>query len=436
MSSAARITTSVLALLGATSCSLDSRAPLDLDAYEQGSELCVEVVHEALDLGGPILRVVADEGVDGGAWALVHRQDLDPPNLVLARVPPPGGEELETPLVELDLTPNYAPAIELRAGAKPGELWALVPSATGQTLLYLVPELGLLGQNGALSNFPLIDPTPPCPATYNRILMFAEGRPYVLAAPDCSPNAGLVLHLLELEPESLAFGVSWNLEFDPCFDAPDPTSCALASAYSVPIIQPPRTSLTVASQRTPIGLSMMRQLNQSDPRAEGGSLRDLHEVALLDVVIDEGGPNAGLLTLPGFAELWPLSVPVLLGPAQVGRDLYSTQLLVHNLAAVDDAVLMRFDTAIERYDLVRESLPFDGSGELVQLDGSSAILDIDRERGVLEAVELVDVDAWPRWSPVELIELEDLVDVEQAGVGKLLLRRENNAPQLISLSCP
>ena len=424
-------TAMVLVLMLAGGCELEARAPLDLDAFTQPSQACVEVVHEALELGGPIHRVVADAGDEGGGWALVDRSDIEPPGLALVRIPATNGDELDTPIVPLLLTSNYAPAVELRAGATAGELWAILPGLPGQTLMKLVPELGLVAHNDALGNFPIAGPTPPCPTSFSRILVLAEGRPYVLAAPDCSAGAGLVLHLLAIEPESLAFGLSWDLEFDPCLGSEDPSACAYESAYSVPELSPPRTSLIVDSSRAPVGLSMVRSLDQS-AGLEGAGVRT-HDVALLDILIDPDGPDARLMT---FREVWPDTLPVLLGPATVGRDLYSTQLFVRNLAGADDAALLRFDTAFDLYDLVRDPLPFGGAGELVQLESQSALVHVDYETGTLEAVGLADVDSWPKWKPKVLVELDDLVDVEQAGVGKLLLRRQEAAPQLISLNCP
>lgn len=414
-------------------CELNPRAPLDLDAYAKPGETCVTVIHDGLELGGPIRRFVADHGDAGdagGGWALVEREDLEPPGLTLIRVPA-RDDEPETPPVSLGLPGNFASEIELRAGAEPGELWGLATlSVTAARLIHLAPGLGLLANNDVLGHFPVAGVSPPCPKRYNRILLLAEGRPYVLAAPDCSPDANLVLHLLEIEAESLAFGLSWELEFDPCIGVEDPTACALASTFTIPVVHPPRTSQILESDRIPIGLSVVRSLNDTI---------ETHDVSLLDIDIEPSGPDARLLTYP---RVWQGEVPLVLSPPSVGRDLYSTQLFIRNSALADAAALLRFDTALYHYTLVRDDeLPFAGAGELIQLRSQTAIARV--EAGRLEAASLVDGDSWPSWLEMRppswpeatLYELDDLVAVEQAGVGKLLLRRDEAPPQLVSVDC-
>ena len=407
----------------------DPRGELDLDAYGAPSYDCVEVVDSQLELSGPLHHFVADGGSSAGGWALVSVIGMQGPELALERVPATGAE-LPTPIIELELPPSFAAFSSLQAGASAGELWAFIDAPNLTLLSRAVPELGELVRNDLLANFPIqAVGVGDCPTTHSRLLLLVEGQPYMLALPDCSEDPGLVLDLLSLDPDLLAFGQSWQLEFDPCADTEDPASCALLLAYSVPEISRGSATTFPAARESPVGFTQLRVFNQLLPDSGTSASYDL---SLLDMQIGSEGPQARLITYRG---VWAGSNQIQLGPITSGEDLYSTQLFVRNQLGEGDAALLRFDTALEQYELLRDdrTLPFAGAGELIQLRDRSAMFNHDDEG--LHAIDLADADSWPSWAPTTLVAAPDISDFEQAGVGHILLRRNEAAAQLLRINC-
>jgi hypothetical protein len=411
-----------LALASMSSCD-DARAPIDLDAIVAPSDACVTVVHDGLDVGGPVYRFISDAPGSAGGWALttvLNENNLQA--LAIVRVPA-SADEGPTPIGLLGtFTPDPA-SIELRAGAEPGEAWVLSQAGGVVALRRLLPELGPVASNSMLGNFPAYDPSGKCPTAHARSLLLSEGRPYLLAIPDCSDDPALTVGLLALERETLAFSTSWELSFDPCGQQ-DPATCALLFSYWLPTISAGGSALLPDTSRVPIGFTQQRVF--VPPAAS--------DVVLLDMRITASGPTARLVTL---RSLWTHNVPVSLGPVSVTQDPYAIQLHVRNELLADDALLLRFDTIGDLYTPVRHPLPFDGQGELVQLADQGVMLDI--EAGVLRGVPLIDVDSWidswSGWRSYELHSLPDLVDFEVVGVGQLLLRREQALPQVVHVAC-
>ncbi|PRQ07630.1 hypothetical protein [Enhygromyxa salina] len=421
-----------LAVLGllASACE-DPREPFDLDAIVAPNGACVTVVHEQLELDGPLHRFISDAPGSAGGWALttiVNDDNLQV--LAIVRVPA-SATEAPTPSVQLGSFTADPDHVEMRAGALPGEAWVLSHAGNAAILRRLAPELGVAASNGMLGNFPIQDPSDSCPTQYSRSLLLSDGRPYLLAIPDCSPNPGLSIGLLELERDTLEFGTSWALTFDPCAQV-DPTACALVFSYWLPLIGAGGSAPLPDTSRVPIGFTQLRVFAAPPiPNAPPGQeMAPLSDVALLDMRLTASGPTARLVTL---RSLWVHTVPVSLGPVTVTQDPYSIQLHVRNELLEDDALLLRLDTIDDVSIPLRDPLPFDGKGELVQLADQGVMLDV--EDGVLRGVPLIDPGGWSLWTTHDIIALPDLIDFEVAGVGQLLLRREQAPPQVVHVAC-
>lgn len=396
----------------------DPRDPFDLDALVDPTIECVTVVHESLELGGPLHRFVGDSLGSPGGWGLVTLEG----QLVLVRVPASASEAL-TAAIPLGLPETYAEDVDLHIGLD-GELWVL--SQTGiVTVRRILPVLGEVARNDTLTNFPaIVDDGIGCPTKHTRSLLFIEGRPHVLALPDCADGPALSLHLLALEPETLEYELVWQLAFDPCDGELDPISCALSLAYSLESVGAASSTPHTELERAAVAFTQVRAF---------GSPNDVlvrsADISLLDMRMSESGPQARLVS---YRDVWADHLPFSLGPLGVTRDPYSTQLHVRNEFFDDDAALVRLDTIAEQYSLITspDELPLTGRGKLVQLENAGVMLDV--EDGALHAVSL---RRWPSWATHTLVELDDLVDFEVSGIGQLLLRREQSPPQVVHISC-
>jgi hypothetical protein len=401
---------------GLGGCETEPRGPLDLDRIDEGAQDCVTVVHEALELGGALHRYVADRPGSPGGWALVTAQNqFDAPELTLVRVPA-AADEPPSEAIGLGFASSPAIRVDVHAGATPGELWVLHDTGVYAALRRVRPGDGVIAANGSLANFPTFVPGPPCPTRFGRQLLLIEGRPYVLAVPDCSASSALQLQLLALDPETLVFANSWLLDFDPCASDPE---CGLA--YTLGPIRRGEATPAANSERVAVGFSQVRDF--------GGGVTS-SDVSLLELRFVAGTPLARLVS---FRQVW--LTPTQLDEVALAQDPFSIQLHVRNGGSTEDAALLRFDSIGELYIQVKtpQLLPLGGRGRLVQLATQSAMVDV--RAGALEVVPLVDVASWPVWEPRRLLELDDLVSVEPAGVGQLLLRREFSPAQVIQLRC-
>lgn len=404
----------------ALACDEDFRAPLDLDAIEPPTDSCVAVVHESLEIGLALHEYVADAPNSAGGWALatILNEVIDQPELALVRVPA-SADEAPTIPITLGLANASAHRIEMRGGAVPGQLWVLHESDSGAWLLELAPEVGVVAGNGSLTNFPAETGSADCPEQFHRQLLLLEGRPYVLALPDCSDSTALDLQLLELDPDTLVFTSAWQLSFNPCVS--DEEDCGYYP-YTLAPIRGGESTHVADAKRIAVGFSQVRDFGNGLSSAG---------VTLLELEMIGATPDARLIT---FREVW--FTPTELGPVHLAQDLFSVQLHVRNGGSEHDAALLRFDAfgELEHYIQIKApQLPLDGRGRLFQLDTQSAMIDV--YNGALRAVPLVDVEHWPIWEPRTLLELDDLVGFEPAGVGQLLLRREQAPAQVIHVRC-
>lgn len=404
----------------ALGCDEDFRGPLDLDAIEQPTDSCVTVIHESLDVGLALHEYVADAPSSPGGWALatVVSPVTDQQELALVRVRA-SADEAPLPPISLGVADLSSLRVEMRGGAVPGELWVLHESEAGSWLLALAPEIGVLAGNGSIANFPAEASSDGCPEHFQRQLLLLEGRPYVLALPDCSESSALDLQLLELDPDTLVFTSAWQLSFNPCLG--DSEACGFYPYNLAPIGGGESTHVANAG-RVSVGFSQVRDFGNGLTSAD---------VSLLDLGLENGIPDARLIS---FRDVWFTAAE--LGPVHLAEDLYSVQLHVRNGGSEHDAALLRFDRLgdLAHYIQIKSpQLPLDGRGRLVQLDVGSAMIDVDD--GALLAVPLIDVERWPIWEPATLLELDDLVGFEPAGVGQLLLRREQAPAQVVQLSC-
>jgi hypothetical protein len=416
----------LLLLGGLPGCEQDPRAPLDLDDIVDLEGDCVVVIHERLELGPdksfPIHRYVADQPSSPGGWALVTHVDLDsdtPKQLAMLRVPA-SSHELATPPILLGQPSIGSTHIELRPGVAPGELWVLQDAGNNAAVRRLVPELGAIAENGSLANFPSVPAgVDGCPSRFNRQLLLIDGRPHVLALPDCSDAPTLDLHLLELDGSAL-FLNSWMLSFDP---APGDFSCVITHSCTIDPIGPGESTLMADAERVAVGFTQVRDFGNDETSSD---------VSILDIRLTAAGPKPTLVT---FRQVW--LTPTNLGPVRLAHDPFSVHFHVRNGSYVGgvghDAALFRFDNLGETYVQLTTSLPFDGAGRLVQLDSQAVILHVTHE--TLRAIPLIDVASWPDWKPRTLMKLEGLSDLEPAGVGQVLLRRKAAPPQVVQLRC-
>lgn len=409
----------VLALmLPALGCEQDFRDPFDLDSIEEPSESCVVVMHESLEVGLALHDYVADAPHSIGGWALATvLDDMDQPELAIVRIPATADEAPIEP-IGLGFSNLASAGIELRGGAAPGELWVLQELQTSTTLRKLAPGVGVIAGNATLANFPADEGQSECLEHLHRQLLLIEGRPYVLVLPDCSDSTALNFHLLEIDPDSLVFTSAWQLSFDPCTTDPN---CNLHPYTLNPIGRGESTHVANA-KRVAIGFTQVRDF--------GNGLTSTG-VSLLDLELHANAPSARLTTFP---EVW--YTPTDPGPVHLGQDLYSIQLHVRNGGSEHDAALLRFDVFgdSDQYIQIKDpQLPLDGRGRLTQLDTQSAMIDV--KDGALVAVRLADVASWPSWESETLLELDDLIGFEPAGVGQLLLWRELAPPQIVHLRC-
>lgn len=411
----------LLLLAGVSACETDGRAAFDFDAIVEPPRECVTVIHDALELGGPLHAFISDRPGASGGWGLVEASD----ELFVVRVPG-SVDEPPTQTVRLHVPIEFVHDVQLRAGVDTGEAWVLVDNGV-RTLVRLSPGVGELGRNAALSNFPAHDGQY-CESQQTRVLVLIEGHPYILALPACSTDSTLRLHLLALERETLQFGTAWQLTFDPCVTESDPAACALLATYTITSVGRGDASSLPNLARVHVGLSLVRAF---DLATNGARFRT--DVSMLDMRINNGGPEVRLVTFTG---VWSDSLPSNLGRVALSQDPWSTQMYVRNQLAVGDAALLRFDTVADRYTQISgspELLPLDGRGELFQLDNQGAMLSL--EDGVLRGVALRDVDSWPSWTTTTLIERDNPDGFEAAGPGSLLLRFADAPPQLVHVAC-
>jgi hypothetical protein len=407
-----------LAFVGLAALGCDeSRAPFDLDGLVEPATECVTVVHESLDLGGPLHEFAGDGLGSPGGWGVVSLEDA----LFVVRLPA-SADEPPTKEVSLGLPDEYAELVSLRIGLD-GELWVLIESDT-VSLRRMLPGVGEVVRNDSLGYFPAYDDNGGCPTDHARSLLLIEGRPYVLALPDCADGPGLSIHLLALDRETLEYLNAWQLAFDPCDGFVDPVQCALIHAYTLESIGAPGSAPHATLERVAVAFTQVRAFSG----LFDGVLR-LADVSMLDMRMTDGGPQARLVS---YREVWTDVLPFSVGPVEVTRDPYSTQLHVRNQLLDDDAVMVRLDTIAEQYSLLSrsEDLPLEGRGRLVQLADSGAMLEV--RDGQLRAAGLRD---WPTWTTQVLLELPDLVDLEVVGIGQLLLRREQSPPRVVHLTC-
>ena len=416
-----RVGAALLVLLGGLSgCEQDIRAPLDFGDIVDTDSDCVIVIHERLELGVdhnlPIHRYVADRPSSAGGWALVTiTNDAEQAELALVRVKA-SPEEHGTAPIPLGQAHTSLARIELRAGTKPGELWVLQDAGNNAAVRKLAPELGVLAENGSLANFPTVTGGTGCPSRFHRQLLFLDGRPFVLALPDCSDSVTLDLHLLELSEATMTFLSSWALSFDP---SPGEFGCLLTKACVIDPIGPGESTLIADTERVAVGFTQVRDLGTGDSSSD---------VSLLELRRNPTGPIASLVT---FRRVW--QTPTDLGPVHVGQDPFSVHFHVRNRLGTGDAALFRLDKLGELYTQLTTSLPFNGAGRLVQLDSQAVMLNV--ANGALYAIPLIDVASWPDWRPRILMALDGLIDFEPAGVGQVLLRRAQAPPQVVQLRC-
>lgn len=407
-----RIAPAIIGLL-TVACEDDVRATLDLDRIVEPTD-CVEVVHERLELGDELHEYLADAPHSAGGWALISvTDDFDPPTLALVRVPATP-DEPETEPIEVGHWSPGSVHFELRSGAAPGELWVLRDAGSAVSLYKLHPGEGVVAYNA----YPTNDGGGGCPNYFSRQLLLLDEHPFVLALPSCSSSTALETQLFGFDPDSLLLDNGWLLTFDAC--ASDPLCGLDGYPYTLSSIRGGESTRAADAQRIELGFTQVRNLEVGLVSAD---------VSLLELWLVAGTPEARLVTLTG---VW--QVPTHLGLVHLAQDPFSTQLHVRNGNNLD-AALIRFDLA--KKSIIRitspQLLPLGGRGRLVQLGHQSAMIDV--HGGALEVVPLVDVEMWPRWEPRILLEHDDLLDFEPAGVGQLLLRREQAPPQIVRLRC-
>lgn len=413
----------------------DSRGPLDLGELVTPERECVELIHESLDLGGPIVAFASDTAGSRGGWALVSTMIDLAPVLAMVRVPASADEPTTAPIVVAH-DPNDAPRFRLRAGLELGTAWLLRDTDINQVspviLRKLAPGVGVVAANAELDNFPADESGAECPERWSRQLVLIEGRPFMLAIPDCSEGPSVELQLLELDEHDLGFSTNWTLAFDPCLGV-DPQTCAAAYAYRLAAIGAGQSTHLPGASRVAIGFTQVRAFD--DQFTNDAPILLSSDVSLLDLRVSETGPDARLLT---FREVWVHVTPVSLGAVQLAQDHDALQIFVPNLASRIESALVRLDLITDLYLPAigsEDALPFAGDGTLIQLERESAILQLDAELGLLRATALADIDAWATFPAQTLYEQPDLLGFESAGPGMLLIQRSEHPEQILHVTC-
>lgn len=422
----------VLGPLVALACD-DGRAPLDFTQLDEPERSCVEIIHEELELelelDGTVLEFAGDAPGSRGGWALTTASVEGAEALVLQRVRASASEPETAPLV-VGL-PLDAPRYELRAGAELGDAWLLRDvDAEGQGAMLLRrvrPGIGLVASNGSLANFPADSGDAECPHAWQRDLLLIEGRPYLLATPDCSEGPDLSLELLELEPETLAFLTTWSLAFDPCVGLA-PELCAQAYSYRLVSVVAGQSTHLAGASRVSIALA---QTVGYDGQTDDPSTPALStSISRLDLRVTAQGPDARLLTI---RDVWQHVGPLQLGTLQLGQDVSAQQIYVPVLDYPLQSVLLRIDSINDSY-LAATSLvlPMGEALSLVQLDHASALAWLEETR--LRASPLDDVDVWGAFESHTLLE-PDVLGFESAGPGMLVARRSEGRTQVLHVAC-
>ncbi|MFV8753882.1 hypothetical protein ACNOYE_25335 [Nannocystaceae bacterium ST9] len=422
-----------LALLGSLALACDDgRGPLELDELIEPEQQCVTLVHESLDLDGTILAFASDAAGSTGGWALISTVIEDQPQLAVVRVPA-SADEPETALLTVSNDPFDAPLFHLRAGLESGSAWLLRDTDDEQigpvVLRKLIPGVGEAASNGQLANFPADESGDECPDAWARELVLIEGRPYMLAIPDCAAGPSVELQLLELDGESLAFLTNWTLAFDPC-EGLDPQACANAFAYRLDRIGSGQSTHLPGASRVAVGFTQVRAFD--DEFGTGTPIGLSSDISVLDLRADANGPDARLLT---FREVWVHTLPFPLGEVELAQDPYSLQIFVPNLADRSQSALVRLDTISDFYLLAMgaEILPNAGQASLIQLARESTMIWLDEGR--LDATSLIDVDVWGSFESQTIYAADDLIGFESAGPGMLLLHRSEHPDALIHVAC-
>lgn len=408
-------------LLTLTGCDVEPREPLDLDELDEPEPECLTVVEPSLELGLELHRFVSDGPGSRGGWGLVTLAD---DLLALVRLPASPTEPPTAP-IQLELRPSQVDAFDLRAGTPSGTAWLLSRGTNSARLRRLDPGVGVSANNGQLANFPGTGLGSTCPQRWNRELLLIEGRPYLLAMPDCSEGPGLEFYLLELSPSELDFAASWELAFDPCIAFPDVTSCVTEFGYRVESVSPGRSTRLPNASRVSLPFVQVREFV-----AAVSDLRST-DISLLDLRMSEVGPDARLIT---FREVYLGTVAPSVEPVELAQDAFALQLFVRSRQPAFPDVLVRIDTVADDFRLTNAAnLPF-AADALVQLERESALVRTT-PGGDLEAISLAEVTRWGDWDTMRYDEPGDLVAVDSAGPGHLLLHRRSAPPQLVAAAC-
>lgn len=187
-----------VALLALTTC--DEPQP----TLELGSDGCTAVALEVRDpavLPGWNVVALAAERVGGdSAWALAR----DPEGRPTLKAWPTGpGFDLSGlgPIGQFRLLPGLAPGQTWMTQEPPGKLrvWRLGAAAEGAGVE--APDLGAF----------------PGPGAWSRRLLLVDGLPHLLAAPRIEDGDVVTLYVAALDPETLALGTIWPVDFRrPC----------------------------------------------------------------------------------------------------------------------------------------------------------------------------------------------------------------------------
>lgn len=418
-----------LALLASLLACEEDRAALDFSQLDEPERVCVELVHDPLEVEGSLVAFVSDAPGSSGGWALVSTTIDDAQVLALRRVPADASERATAPIV-VSNDPFDAPNFELRAGLERGDAWLLreVDQDQGPVVLRrLRPGVGVQASNASLANFPADASGEDCPHRWTRQLLLIEGRPYMLATPDCAEGPALELELLELDPESLDFLTNWSLSFDPCLGL-DPELCAQAYTYRLVAIARGQSTQLPGASRTSVALA---QTAGYDAIGDTSPLGLATSLSRLDLRIGTDGPDARLLTI---RDVWYHVAPLQLGVIELARDAAAQQIYAPLLGTPLESVLVRIDAISDSYVAAPgDVLPTADSLALVQLAHESALMWIDQGR--LRASSLIDVAVWGSFEAQTLVDDADLIGFESAGPGMLVLRRQAEPDQVLHLAC-
>lgn len=389
--------------------------------------------------------VVADLDDPSWPWAGLFAVSVDAPGLdrmwlLVAADDPNGGlglalwhldgdeVDVQVPLTGVD--PGSA-SFELRPGAVPGQAYLLARESGFFRIWHVDANRGpaaLVAVSPDLGGFPnadLCDPDiegnfGPCVTTdWHRDIGFVEGRPALFSVPPMSPTGTTFIYVGTLS-ENLAITLHTQLEFFRECDAGDPVDEFTKCTEDVAQTRYPKLEVLgnqIDPTRTTHRTAILRERE----------VRDFSlglEVVVLRLQPDESGDIGGILQSKALNDVVVAEGP----PTGLAVDDFATYLL--HLTDDRGPAITRLGSARGTFDVL-DGVLLDEDDTLVQMDSDVALARV--EDGQLRVTKLFPDS--PERSETTVYGDGEITGFDTAGVGALLLYKEDGGPDLVRLTC-